>query len=60
MTEQEYIDVTDLRSYRCALSALNWAQPSIELDVIRGLVYKEINRLEPITDKLVTTEGLVR
>jgi hypothetical protein len=47
MKEIEYIDATDLRSYRSMTSILNWVQPSAAQKEILMLVYAEITRLEP-------------
>ena len=47
MNEAEYIDLTDLRSYRTVISVLHWVQPSAAQTEILRLVYAEITRLEP-------------
>jgi hypothetical protein len=52
MTEQEYINTGDLRTWRIISDALRWIQPSDLTRQVRQLVIKETDRLEEI----VTTE----
>ena len=46
MTEQEYIDTSDLRTLRIIINALGWLHVSDAVIEIRKLVSKEIDRLE--------------
>ncbi len=51
MTEQEYIDACDLRTWRAVKSIMDWLMPSDVAKQIHTLIYEEIDRLEPLVEK---------
>lgn len=50
MTEQEYIDATDLRSLRTALEVMRHVGPNDKSKAIEELIAEEITRLEPVVE----------
>lgn len=54
MTEQEWIDITDLAKIRCALSSLRWVHPGNKhIKEAQELLYLRIVELERITDEVI-------
>ena len=50
MTEQEYIDTSDLRSWRMIQTLLSWVSPNDTAKKIIKLCYQETQRLEQIVE----------
>jgi len=56
MTEQEYINACDLRSWRIVLSAVRWIGTNETTRKVAVIVNDEIARLESLVDQQMNDE----
>ena len=56
MNEQDYINVSDLRTWRCISALMGWLTSSEAETKLKILIWPEISRLEKLVDKDFTHE----